>query len=104
MIVGSHTDLLSRQQLITKTTLVKGLVDRRVTKCRDGLPQGQSNEFFPHLLNTISAYSSPVSVYCHMLYAFLQTKLHKTACQLQLVVDYTFKRISPQWFAGRLEW
>ena len=45
-----------------------------------------TSKFFPLLLNchtAISAYSPPVSVYCHMLYAFLQTKLDKTACQLQ---------------------
>ena len=95
VMVGSHTDLLSKQQLKTKTTLVKDLVDRRVKKqkyegyvgmdCRK-VNTKITNEFFPHLLNchtTISAYSPPVSVYCHMLYAFLQTKLHKTACQLQ---------------------
>ena len=100
MIVGSHTDLLTEQQVITKTTLVKDLVDRRVKKQRyEGFVRMDcrvvSNEirkeFFPHLLNchtTISAYSQPVSVYCHDLYAFLQTKLEKTACQLHELVSY----------------
>ena len=97
-MVGSHTDLLSKQQLITNATLVKDLVDRRVKKqryegfvgidCRK-VNAEMINKFFPHILNchsTISAYSQPVSVYCHMLYAFLQTVLDKTACQLQELV------------------
>ena len=98
VMVGSHTDLLSKQQLITNATLVKDLVDRRVKKqryegfvgidCRK-VNAEMTNKFFPHILNchsTISAYSQPVSVYCHMLYAFLQTVLDKTACQLQELV------------------
>ena len=100
MIVGSHTDLLTEQQVITKTTLVKELVDRRIKKqiyegfvgmdCRV-VTDKITNVFFPHLLNfhtTISAYSQPVSVYCHELYAFLQTKLEKTACQLYELVFF----------------
>ena len=49
-----------------------------------------TDKLFPLLLKcytTISAYSQPVSVYCHMLYAFLQTKLDKPACQLQGLVS-----------------
>ena len=100
MIVGSHTDLLTEQQVIAKTTLVKDLVDRRVKKQRyEGfvgmdcrvLNDKITNEFFPQVLNchtTISAYSQPVSVYCHMLYAFLQTKLKKTACKLQELISF----------------
>ena len=74
---------------------MKDLVDRRVKKlvyegfvgmdCRE-VNSEITSKFFPLLLNchtAISAYSPPVSVYCHMLYAFLQTKLDKTACQLQ---------------------
>ena len=99
VMVGSHTDLLSKQQLETKTTLVKDLVERRVKKqkyegfvgmdCRK-VNAEMTNTFFPHLLDchsTVSAYSQPVSVYCHMLYAFLQTVLDKTACQLQELVS-----------------
>ena len=100
MIVGSHTDLLTEQQVITKTALVKDLVDRRVKKQRYEGFVGMdcrvvndkiTNEFFPYLLNfhtTVSAYSQPVSVYCHELYAFLQTKLEKTACQLHELVFF----------------
>ena len=100
MIVGSHTDLLTEQQVITKTTLVKDLVDRRVKMQRyEGfvgmdcrvVTDKITNEFFPYLLNfhtTISSYSQPVSVYCHELYAFLQTKLEKTACQLHELISF----------------
>ena len=99
VMVGSHTDLLSKQQLETKTTLVNDLVERRVKKqkyegyvgmdCRK-VNAEMTKKFFPHLLNchsTVSAYSQPVSLYCHMLYAFLQTVLDKTACQLQELVS-----------------
>ena len=100
LIVGSHTDLLTEQQVMTKTTLVEDLVDRRVKKQRYEGFVGMdchvvnakiTNKFFPHLLSchtTISAYSQPVSIYCHMLYAFLQTKLEKTACQLHELVSF----------------
>ena len=97
-MVGSHTDLLSKQQLKTKASLVKDLVDRRVKKqkyegvfgmdCRMVNAEIKDN-FFPQLLNCntiICADSPPVSVYCHMLYAYLQTMLDKPACQLKELV------------------
>ena len=89
VMVGSHTDLLDEKKLQSRTRLVEDLMDRRVKKlnckfitmdCR------KTNDDFFILLSrcqdTISAYSPPVSLYCHMLYSFLQTKLHKVACQL----------------------
>ena len=98
VIVGSHTDLLSNQQLKRKDSLVKDLVDRRVKKqmykgflgmdCRK-VNDEITSEFFPQLSScntTISAYSPPVSLYCHMLYAFLQTMLDKAACQLKELI------------------
>ena len=98
VMVGSHTDLLSKQQLKTKASLVKDLVDRRVKKqkyegflgmdCRVVNAEIMNN-FFPRLLNCntiISADSPPVSVYCHMLYAYLQTMQDKPACQLKELV------------------
>ena len=99
-MVGSHIDLLSEDELLTKTTLVEDLIDRRVKKliyegfvgmdCRR--PNDNSIErFFPllsHCQSTISTYSPPVSVYCHMLYSFLQTKLDKIACQFHDLMSH----------------
>ena len=100
IMVGSHIDLLSEDELLTKTTLVEDLIDRRVKKliyegfvgmdCRR--PNDNSIErFFPllsHCQSTISTYSPPVSVYCHMLYSFLQTKLDKIACQFHDLMSH----------------
>ena len=90
LMVGSHTDLLDEKQLQSRTRLVEDLMDRRVKKLNCtfiAMDCRKTNDDFFILLsrcqNTISAYSSPVSLYCHMLYSFLQTKLHKVACQLQ---------------------
>ena len=95
MMVGSHIDLLSEEQIESKTTLVEDLVERRVKKlnylgfvgmdCRKINTDGTAM-FFPLLTKcreSVSSCAPPVSVYCHMLYAFLQTKLDKIACQLQ---------------------
>ena len=98
VIAGSHTDLLSKLQLKRKASLVKDLVDRRVKKqiykgflgmdCRK-VNDEITNEFFPQLSScntTISACSPPVSLYSHMLYAFLQAMLDKAACQLKELI------------------
>ena len=82
VMVGSHVDVLSEEQLESKSILVKDLMDRRIKKlnldffirmdCRKA-----NDDFFRILTDcqcTISDYSPPASVYCHMLYSFL----HKT--------------------------
>ena len=100
VMVGSHIDLLSEDELLTKTTLVEDLIDRRVKKlkyegfvgmdCRG--PNDNSIERFfsllSHCQSTISTYSPPVSLYCHMLYSFLQTKLDKIACQFRDLISH----------------
>ena len=97
IMVGSHADLLSREQLEIKTNLVKDLMDRRIKKlkfnCFMKMDCRKCNNynFFPILSQcqlTISANSQPVSIYCHMLYSFLQTKIDRTACQFYELVSY----------------
>ena len=106
VMVGSHIDLLNEDELLAKTTLVEDLVDRRVKNLKYegfvGMDCRSPNEnsikrFFPLLSqsqNTISTYSPPVSVYCHMLYSFLQTKLDKIACQFHDLISHVFEEES----------
>ena len=100
VIIGSHTDLLHLEELLAKTTLVEDLMERRVKKLKyEGFvgmdcrrPSESSIEkFFPvltHCQSIISTYSPPVSVYCHMLYSFLQTKLNKKCCQFDDLISH----------------
>ena len=94
IMVGSHADLLSKEQLEIKTNLVKDLMDRKLKlKCFLTMDCRKCNDdnFFPILSQcqrTISANSPSVSIYCHMLYSFLQTKIDKTACQFHELVSY----------------
>ena len=103
IMVGSHADILSDKKLETKTNLVKDLMDRRIKKlnfdffmsmdCR----RGNDDNFLPILAqchHTISANSQPVSIYCHMVYSFLQTKIDKTACQFYELISYVSKEES----------
>ena len=68
-----------------KKQIYKGFVGMDCRKINDEI----TNKFFPQLSScntTISAYSPPVSLYCHMLYAFLQTMLDKAVCQLKELI------------------
>ena len=98
VMVGSHIDLLNENDLLIKSILVQDLIDRRVKHfnyegfvgmdCRK-LSDSNIKRFLPLLSKcqtTISAYSPPVSVYCHMLYSFLQTELNKIACQFDELI------------------
>ena len=103
IMVGSHADVLSQKQLETKTTLVKDLMDRRIKKLnfdyfvRMDCRKGNDDNLFPILARcqiTISANSQPVSIYCHMLYSFLQTKIDEIACQYYQLISYMSKEES----------
>ena len=100
IMVGSHIDLLNENELLIKSTLVQDLIDRRVKHfnyegfvgmdCRK-LSDTNTERFLPLLSQcqtAISTYSPPVSVYCHMLYSFLQTKLDKIACRFEDLISY----------------
>ena len=96
IIVGSHADLVkSSQELKEKSSLVESIAESRVKKLTYGgfvsmdcrLSKTKEAHHFRTLLSTsqqaILSYQPSMSLYCHMLYAFLSAKLGKTGCTLQ---------------------
>ena len=86
IIVGSHADLLSKEILKEKVSLITNLVHERVKKqefmgfvsmdCRRINSRG-TREFISILYKSqkvIAASAPSVSCYCHLLYEFLQSK------------------------------
>ena len=96
IIVGSHADLVkSSQELNEKSLLVESIAGSRAKQLTYGgfesmdCRQSNSKEarHFRSLLSTsqqaILSSQPSMSLYCHVLYAFLCTKLKKTSCTLQ---------------------
>ena len=97
LMVGSHADKISKSKKEAKQLLVSDLVHRRVTRleyigfvsmdCRKlGTKASKNAQFFMHVSTcqqSILARAPSLSIYCHTLYAFLQTKMNMVACQLQ---------------------
>ena len=96
IIVGSHADLVkSPQELKEKSSLVESIAESRAKQlmyggfvsmdCRESKSKEARN--FRSLLSTsqqaILSSQPSMSLYCHVLYAFLRTKLGKTGCTLQ---------------------
>ena len=96
IIVGSHADLAkSSQELKEKSSLVESIAERRTKQlnyggfvsmdCRES--KSKEARHFRSLLSTsqqaILSSQPSMSLYCHVLYAFLRTKLGKTSCTLQ---------------------
>ena len=96
IIVGSHADQVkSSQELKEKSSLVESIAESRVKQltyrgfvsmdCR--LSKTKQARHFCSLLSTsqqaILSSQPSMSLYCHVLYAFLRTKLGKTGCTLQ---------------------
>ena len=96
IIVGSHADLVkSSRELKEKSSLVESTAESRVKQlkyrgfvsmdCR--LSKTKQARHFLSLLSTsqqaIISSQPSMSLYCHVLYAFLCTKLGKTGCTLQ---------------------
>ena len=104
IIVGSHADLVkSPQELKEKSSLVESIAESRAKQltygglvsmdCRES--KSKEARHFCSLLSTsqhaILSSQPSMSLYCHMLYAFLRTKLGKTSCTLQeLTLDFSF--------------
>ena len=95
IVVGSHADLLSKDQLQNKSTFVTNLVQRRVrgqefigivtVDCRR-IDTAATREFVSLLHKSqqaIAARAPSMSYYCHLLYAFLQSKSEMSVCTLQ---------------------
>ena len=96
IIVGSHADLVkSSQELKEKSSLVESIAESRVKQLTYGgfvsmdcrLSKTKEAHHFRSLLSTsqqaILSSQPSMSLHCHVLYAFLRTKLRKTACTLQ---------------------
>ena len=96
IVVGSHADLVkSSQELKEKSSLVESIAESRVKQltyggfvsmdCRESKSYAAHN--FRSLLSTsqqaILSSQPSMSLYCHVLYAFLRTKLGKIGCTLQ---------------------
>ena len=96
IIVGSHADLVkSSRELEEKSSLVEGIAESRVKQLTYGgfvsmdcrLSKSKEARHFRSLLLTsqqaILSSQPSMNLYCHVLYAFLRTKLRKTGCTLQ---------------------
>ena len=96
IIVGSHADLVkSSRELKEKSSLVESIAESRVKHLTYGglvsmdcrLSKSKEAHHFRSLLSTsqqaILSSQPSMSLYCHVLYAFLRTKLGKTGCTLQ---------------------
>ena len=96
IIVGSHADLVkSSQELKEKSSLVESIAESRVKQLTYGgfvsmdcrLSKTRQAHQFRSLLSTsqqaILSSQPSMNLYCHVLYAFLRTKLGKTGCKLQ---------------------
>ena len=96
IIVGSHADLVkSPQELKEKSSLVESIAESRAKQltyggfvsmdCRES--KTKEARHFRSLLSTsqqaILSSQPSMSLYCHVLYAFLRTKLGKASCTLQ---------------------
>ena len=95
IIVGSHADLVkSSQELKEKSSLVESIAENRAKQltCRGfvsmdcRLSKTKEARYFRSLLSTsqqaILSSQHSMSLYCHVLYAFLRTKLGMTGCTL----------------------
>ena len=96
IIVGSHADLVkSSQELKENSSLVESIAESRAKQltyrgfvsmdCRES--KSKEARHFRSLLSTsqqaIQLFQPSMSLYCHVLYAFLRTKLGKTSCTLE---------------------
>ena len=105
-MVGSHADKISKAQQKHKESVVTELVKMRVKNleyfgfvsmdCRYFHGSSESSKHFLSLVSechhSILARAPSVSMYCHLLYAFLQTKI---ACQLQDIISSLSAEDSP---------
>ena len=96
IIVGSHADLVkSSRELKEKSSLVESIAESRVKQMMYGgfvsmdcrLSKTKQARHFRSLLSTsqqaLLSSQPSMSLYCHVLYAFLRKKLGKTGCTLQ---------------------
>ena len=107
IIVGSHADMIkSHKELKEKNLLVENIAESRVEQLTYGgfvsmdcrLSRTKDAKDFLSFLYTsqqsIQACQPSISLYCHMLYAFLCTTLKKPGCTLQELDTLTSKKDS----------
>ena len=107
IVVGSYADLLSKDQLQNKSTFITNLVQRRVRRqefmgvvtvdCRK-IDTASTREFISLLHKSqqaIAARAPSVSYYCHLLYAFLQSKPEMSVCKLEELISVLTHEDSP---------
>ena len=106
IMVGSHADRISKAQQEDKESFVTKLVKKRdknleyvgfvCIDCRFFDGRRESSKYLFTLVSlchhSILARAPSISMYCHLLYAFLQTKI---ACQLQHAISSLSTKGSP---------
>ena len=95
IIIGSHVDRIMSSQVKENSSLVESIAESRVKQLTYGgfvsmdcrLSKTKEASHFRSLLSTsqqaILSSQPSMSLYCHVLYAFLCTKLEKKGCTLQ---------------------
>ena len=99
IVVGSHADLLTKEQLTSKSAFITELIQRRLRKqefvgivtvdCRK-IDSAGTRQFISLLYKShkiISARAPSISYYCNLLYAFLKSKPEMSTCTLQEIVS-----------------
>ena len=100
IVVGSHADLLTKEQLKNKSAFITDLVQRRLIKhiflgfvvvdCRK-IDTASTRQFISLLDKShkmITANAPSISYYCHLLYAFLKSKPElMSTCTLQEIIS-----------------
>ena len=96
VIVGSHVDMITKNQKESKKLLVTEIVEARTKRleyigfvgmdCRT-----MNNKKFPSLVlqchRSILDQAPSLSIYCHLLYAFLRTKVERVAIHLNDLIS-----------------
>ena len=107
IVVGSHADLLSIEELQRKSTIIANVLASRMTRqdflgvvtmdCRKF--DSKSTRNFISLLCqsqlTLSARAPSISYYCHLLYAFLQSKPEMPYCALKELISLVTRENCP---------
>ena len=99
IVVGSHADLLTNEQLKTKSNFIKDLIQKRpknydfvglvAVDCRkiDSVSIRELISLLSKSHKIISARAPSISYYCHLLYAFLKSKQDMSTCTLQEIIS-----------------
>ena len=106
-IVGSHADLVQSSEMEEKSSLLQKIATVRVKRqkyagyvtmdCRQA-DTDASRELISILTNcheAIAARQPEISFYCHILYAFLCTKLDMPGCTLQYLISAIARENDP---------